>query len=63
MPADCVFCGIVSKKTEAAIVFEDDRTLAFLDRAPLFAGHVLLVPKTTSSRSPSSRTTRSVRSS
>jgi histidine triad (HIT) family protein len=45
IPLDCVFCGIASKRTEAAIVFEDERTLAFLDRAPLFLGHVLLIPK------------------
>ena len=45
MTADCVFCAIASKKTEVAIVFEDERTLAFLDRAPLFFGHTLLIPK------------------
>jgi len=27
-------------------VFEDELTLAFLDRRPLFKGHVLLVPRT-----------------
>ena len=42
----CLFCGIVSKETEASIVFEDDVSLVFLDHRPLFPGHCLLVPKT-----------------
>ena len=29
----------------AALVFEDDETLAFLDHRPVFPGHCLLVPK------------------
>ena len=42
---DCVFCSIVAGETEANVVFEDDGTLAFLDRRPLFPGHALLVPR------------------
>ena len=42
---DCLFCGIISGTTEAAIVFEDDVSMAFLDHRPLFPGHTLLVPK------------------
>ena len=47
MKADpaCVFCKIVSGSIEAAIVFEDEATLAFLDNRPLFHGHTLLIPK------------------
>jgi histidine triad (HIT) family protein len=30
---------------QAAVVFEDQSTLAFLDHRPLFPGHCLLVPK------------------
>jgi histidine triad (HIT) family protein len=41
----CTFCRIARKEAEAAIVFEDERAIAFLDRAPLFVGHTLLVPK------------------
>jgi histidine triad (HIT) family protein len=41
----CVFCDVVSGKVEAAIVFEDDVCLAFLDHRPLFPGHTLLVPR------------------
>ena len=42
----CLFCSIVSRKTEAAVVYEDDDCLAFLDHRPLFYGHCLVVPKT-----------------
>lgn len=47
MKADsgCVFCKIVSSSLEAAVVFEDNDTLAFLDNRPLFHGHTLVVPK------------------
>jgi histidine triad (HIT) family protein len=41
----CVFCQIISGEASAAIVLDDDTTLAFLDRSPLFLGHVLVVPK------------------
>ncbi|HEY5886388.1 MAG TPA: HIT family protein [Acidimicrobiales bacterium] len=43
--ADCVFCQIVAGDVPARIVLEDEHTLAFLDRTPLFPGHLLLVPK------------------
>ncbi len=41
----CVFCEIVRGTVPAQIVFEDSRTVAFLDARPLFPGHVLLVPR------------------
>ena len=41
----CVFCDIVEGRAKAEIVFEDERTLAFLDIRPVFHGHVLLVPR------------------
>lgn len=43
--APCVFCAIVAGELDAHVVAEDDQTLAFLDRRPLFAGHTLVVPK------------------
>jgi histidine triad (HIT) family protein len=43
--ADCLFCAIVAGETPAAIVHEDEHTLAFLDIRPLFHGHSLLVPR------------------
>jgi histidine triad (HIT) family protein len=42
---NCAFCDIVSGRSEAAVVFEDEVSLGFLDRRPLFPGHVLLVPR------------------
>ena len=41
----CLFCGIVKGEVSAAVVFDDDVSLAFLDHRPLFPGHCLLVPK------------------
>ena len=42
---DCIFCGIVSGTVPGRIVYEDDRTLAFLDIFPLTRGHTLVIPK------------------
>jgi histidine triad (HIT) family protein len=42
---DCDFCNIVAGKLSARIVFEDQISLAFLDRRPVFLGHCLLIPK------------------
>lgn len=41
----CAFCRIVRGDDECYRVFEDDVSLAFLDRRPLFHGHCLLIPK------------------
>ena len=41
----CRFCQIVAGDETAQVVFEDERTLAFLDNRPLFPGHSLLVPR------------------
>src|SRR5690242_4565800 len=43
---DCEFCKIIRGEAQATVVFEDDVSLAFLDRRPLFPGHCLLIPKT-----------------
>ena len=40
----CVFCGIVTGEIAANIVHRDERTIAFLDRAPLLLGHTLVMP-------------------
>jgi histidine triad (HIT) family protein len=42
---ECPFCRIVAGEADAVRVHEDERTLSFLDIRPLFAGHVLLVPR------------------
>jgi histidine triad (HIT) family protein len=41
----CAFCSIAAGEADAHVVFEDARSLAFLDRRPLFPGHSLLVPR------------------
>ena len=43
--ATCPFCAIVEGRSAAEIVFQDDSTVAFLDVKPVFAGHVLVVPR------------------
>ena len=45
MPTECVFCAIVAGDTAADLVLDDDDFVAFLDRRPVFKGHVLLVPR------------------
>ena len=41
----CVFCAVAAGEAEAHVVWEDESIIAFLDRAPVFHGHVLVVPK------------------
>lgn len=41
----CVFCQVLDGQLPAHAVYEDDRVLAFLDKAPVFKGHVLIVPR------------------
>jgi len=35
----------VRQEAEASVVYEDERTIAFLDTNPIAAGHTLVVPK------------------
>ncbi len=44
-PDECAFCAIAQGTTAASVVFDDEVSLAFLDRRPLFHGHCLLIPK------------------
>jgi histidine triad (HIT) family protein len=41
----CVFCDIASGEMPAEIVLADETAVAFLDRRPLFKGHVLVIPR------------------
>ncbi len=45
MAGDCTFCRIASGEISAAVVYQDEHSLAFLDHRPLFPGHCLLIPK------------------
>ena len=44
-PGECRFCAIARGEAEARVVHDGERTLGFLDRRPLFPGHVLLIPR------------------
>jgi histidine triad (HIT) family protein len=41
----CLFCRIVRRELPAAIVFENERVLAFEDIRPRAPVHVLVIPK------------------
>jgi histidine triad (HIT) family protein len=47
MSADpnCIFCKIVAGELPAAIVDEDERTIAFMDINPATRGHALVIPR------------------
>jgi len=49
MPAtrapSCAFCAIVAGTEPADVVLSDQVAVAFLDRRPVFPGHVLIVPR------------------
>ena len=44
-PGNCRFCAIARGESGARVVLEGERTLGFLDRRPVFPGHVLLIPR------------------
>jgi histidine triad (HIT) family protein len=41
----CIFCKIVAGESPAHVVYEDDLTLAFMDKYPIATGHTLVIPK------------------
>jgi histidine triad (HIT) family protein len=43
--SNTIFAKIIRREIPAEIVYEDERTLAFLDIAPNSAGHTLVIPK------------------
>ncbi|HWM79108.1 MAG TPA: HIT domain-containing protein [Methylomirabilota bacterium] len=43
--ADCVFCMIRDGKIPSSKIYDDARTLAFMDINPLSRGHCLVAPK------------------
>lgn len=45
MSNDCIFCKIVKGEVPNYTVYEDDKTLAFLDIAPRSPGHTVVIPK------------------
>lgn len=41
----CAFCEIIDGRRPAHVVLDDEVAVAFLDVAPLFPGHTLVVPR------------------
>ena len=44
MAPPCLFCQIAKGELPAHVVLRDENVVAFLDRAPLLPGHVLVMP-------------------
>jgi histidine triad (HIT) family protein len=42
---DCLFCKIVAGDIPATRVYEDERTIAFMDINPGTRGHLLVIPR------------------
>ncbi|MFH1802760.1 MAG: HIT family protein [archaeon] len=42
---ECIFCKIAKKELESAIVYEDDKFIAFLDNCPNAKGMTLVITK------------------
>ncbi len=42
---DCLFCKIVDGEIPATRVYEDERTIAFMDINPATRGHLLVIPR------------------
>lgn len=43
--SDCIFCKIAKGEMPCDKIYEDDKTLAFLDIGPVSKGHTLVIPK------------------
>jgi histidine triad (HIT) family protein len=41
----CPFCEIVAGRLPAAVLYQDERTVAFLDITAVMDGHTLVIPK------------------
>lgn len=41
---DCIFCDILSGKSEASIIYRDETCVAMMDVRPVNAGHLLVIP-------------------
>ncbi len=45
MSESCIFCRIIRGEIPSYKIYEDERTLAFLDINPSAPGHTLIIPK------------------
>jgi histidine triad (HIT) family protein len=42
---DCLFCRIVAGEIPSRRIYEDERTIAFMDINPATRGHLLVIPR------------------
>ncbi len=42
---NCIFCDIVNRKSNAEILYENEKIISFLDINPMNYGHALVIPK------------------
>jgi len=49
---DCVFCSIVSDKIHSVKIDENEKAIAILEINPISRGHVLIIPKEHTNKSP-----------
>ncbi|MHA1944940.1 MAG: HIT family protein [Candidatus Hodarchaeales archaeon] len=42
---DCIFCKIIAGEIPSVKLYEDEKTIAFLDIYPVAKGHTLIIPK------------------
>jgi histidine triad (HIT) family protein len=42
---ECLLCRLARHEAEVSMVYEDERTVAFMDIEPLVAGHLLVAPR------------------
>ncbi|MGH9961987.1 MAG: HIT family protein [Pyrinomonadaceae bacterium] len=41
----CIFCQIVARESEASVLYEDDRIIAFMNLRPINPGEFMVIPK------------------
>lgn len=42
---ECIFCAIADGRAPSTRVYEDERTVAFMDINPMTEGHTLVIPR------------------
>ena len=44
-PVTCILCSVARRSAPAYVIYEDERTVGFLDRNPATRGHALVIPR------------------
>lgn len=45
MTQSCLFCSIINNKIPAVIIYEDENSVALMDKYPINHGHSLVIPR------------------